>query len=85
MSLKIEHILSEMSMRVYYEGEYAGYLTYEISNGIFDIQHTVVRSEFRGKGLGRILVDFAAEYAKKEGLEVVPSCSYAERVLNGSG
>ena len=41
-----------------------------------DLYHTYVPEIFRGRGLAEKLCKAAFEYAKKEGLTVLPSCSY---------
>ncbi len=43
--------------------------------------HTGVPDEFRGKGVGRILVMRMIEDARREGFKIVPACSFvaAER------
>ena len=45
------------------------------------ITHTEVPEVLRGKGVAEQLVTFAVRYARKEGLEVVAECEYANRVL----
>ena len=82
METTIEHYMDEKLIRIFFNGEIAGYLSYSIHNESLDIEHTVVDPKFRGKGLGRILVDNAIEYAKKEELAIIPSCSYAERIMS---
>ena len=82
METTIEHNEDEKTIRIFLNEESAGYLTYSVHDMALDIKHTVVDPKFRGKGLGRILVDNAIEYAEKEGLTIIPSCSYAERVMN---
>jgi len=59
----------------------AGYLTYEINDGMLDIQHTVVDPALRGQGIGRQLIDATLDFAHQEGLRVTASCSYAAYVL----
>ena len=82
MNVTVEHNLSERRFDVVRDGKSMGYLTYSVSGRILDIRHTVVDLEYRGQGLGRILVDSTIDFAKKEGLTVIPSCSYADRVMN---
>ena len=69
----------------YVEWEAAGYLTYEIQDGYLDIQHTVVKPELRGNGIGEALLDFAVKYAEKNNLKIKPTCSYAAKKLSPNG
>ncbi|WP_193610591.1 GNAT family N-acetyltransferase [Nocardioides lijunqiniae] len=65
------------------DGTLAGFAEYELSDGVMDLTHTVVRDEFEGKGIGGTLVKHALDAARDRGLRVVPSCpfvaSYIER------
>jgi uncharacterized protein len=55
---------------------------YRISGNRMIITHTEVADVLRGKGVAKQLVTFAVEYARKEGLEVIAECDYANWVLN---
>lgn len=59
----------------------AGYLTYRIENGAWDIDHTVINAAYRGKGLARVLVEAAAAEAAKQNVALTASCDYAAAVL----
>lgn len=45
-----------------------------VGAGVMDIQSTVVPTAARGRGTGGQLVEAALEYARVEGLRVIPSC-----------
>jgi predicted GNAT family acetyltransferase len=47
------------------------------------ITHTEVPETLRGKGIAKQLVAFAVKYARKNGIEIVAECDYANRFLNG--
>jgi Predicted acetyltransferase len=81
MEVTVLHDTSKKVEKILCDEAEAGYLIYEISSKTLDIQHTVIYPAFRGQGLGRILVDNIIEYAKKEGLTIISSCSYANLVL----
>ncbi|MDQ3040108.1 MAG: N-acetyltransferase [Pseudomonadota bacterium] len=55
-----------------------GYVEYEAGEGHIEITHTVVPKEIGGRGIAGELVKEALEFARSEGLKVVPRCSYAE-------
>ncbi|WP_048112730.1 GNAT family N-acetyltransferase [Candidatus Methanoplasma termitum] len=82
METSVKHDEGRGRFDLYADGKKGGYLTYEIYGGSLDIQHTVVEPEFRGKGLGEILLDAAVKYANKKGLKIVPSCSFAAKKLS---
>ncbi|WP_228068203.1 MULTISPECIES: GNAT family N-acetyltransferase [unclassified Neisseria] len=59
----------------------AGYLTYRIENGAWNIDHTVIHPAYRGKGLARLLVEAAAAEAAGQNIALTAGCSYAAAVL----
>jgi len=81
MEARVEHDEKGRTFRLIVDGRPGGYLSYEIYDGCLDIQHTVVNPELRGNKLGEVLLDTATEYAGSKGLRIVPTCSYAKKVL----
>lgn len=61
----------------------SAHLDYVLGSGILRLVHTKVPEELGGQGIGSKIVQFALEFAKNEGLEVIPQCpfvkSYIER------
>jgi len=53
-------------------------LDYAIDGKKMNIFHTFTDPELRGQGLAEKLTQAAFEYAKKNGLRVVPICSYVK-------
>ncbi|MBI4167802.1 MAG: N-acetyltransferase [Candidatus Aenigmarchaeota archaeon] len=51
-------------------------LDYTISGKKMDLFHTFTDEELRGQGLAEKLAQAAFEYAKKNGLRIVPTCEY---------
>lgn len=45
------------------------------------IDHTEVKPELRGQGMGRQLVDAAVSYARANGIKILPLCKFAKSVL----
>ncbi len=81
MTIEIRHDRDAARISAMEEGREVGYVTYSVSDGAMNITHTVILPEMRGKGIGRILVDRACEFASEEGFETRASCSYAASVL----
>jgi len=56
-------------------------------NIIFDdsgriiIEHTLVNPKFNGKGLGRLMVAKAVDYARENRIKIRPQCEYAKSVF----
>jgi predicted GNAT family acetyltransferase len=73
--LNIQHDPAGQRFFVKMEG-FEAVLMYRRSNGEIDLYHTYVPEVFRGRGVAEQLCRAAFEYAKAEGLQVVPSCSY---------
>ena len=55
---------------------YEACLMYRLSGRELDLYHTYVPEVFRGRGVAEKLCKAAFEYAKANGLTVLPSCSY---------
>ena len=63
------------------DGNEAGECQFEIKDGKWYIMHTGVRPEYGGRGIARKLVERIVEEARKEGVKIVPICSYAQKML----
>jgi hypothetical protein len=58
-------------------GRAQGWLDYgPPRDGVVELHHTFVPPEFRGQGVASRLVQAALDWARAEGLRVVPSCWY---------
>jgi len=62
-----------------YLGNSEAVLAYTQVNNIFDIHHVAVPEEFKGRGLAEKLCSFAFEFARKNGLKIMPSCPYLSK------
>lgn len=63
------------------DGERAGVLKYSRTDGVIDLQHTVVREECEGMGVGSALIRFALAAARESGERVIPSCPFVRAHL----
>lgn len=52
--------------------------------GVLVIEHTYVSEALKGQGIGKQLVKRVAEYARQEGIKIIPRCKYAQKVMTGS-
>lgn len=50
--------------------------------GEINIYHTEVDKKSAGKGVGKSLVAAAVKYARENDLKVLPTCSYAKKVID---
>jgi len=57
-------------------------MTYMIRHKLMIINHTEVDDLLRGKGIGKNLVIRGIEYARENGLKILPLCSYAGHIIN---
>lgn len=73
----IRHDASSRRFDIGVDG-YAGYVEYELQDGVMTITHTVVPPAIGGRGLAGQLVQAALEHARGEGWKVAPQCSYAD-------
>lgn len=53
-----------------------GYLSYIREGGEIVFTHTIVPEEMEGRGVGSRIVKSGLDYARAEGLMVVPQCSF---------
>lgn len=61
----------------------AGKMTYAwAGNTQFIIDHTEVNPDFNGKGVGKKMVMAAVEYARENGLKIIPLCPFAKSVFD---
>lgn len=77
MSSDINHDIKNKKIIIIEDGNEA-YVEYTITNDRFDIVHTFVPHPMEGKGMASILVKFAYDYARREGLQLSATCSYAK-------
>lgn len=76
MSPTVANHPSASRYEVLVDGELGGYLSYEIADGVIDLQHTVVHPSHRGQGLAGLLAERAFDDARAQGLAVIPSCPF---------
>lgn len=61
----------------------AGVMTYSwAGTDRFIIDHTEVNPEFKGLNVGKQLVLAAVDYARKNGVKIIPLCPFAKSVFD---
>ncbi len=73
------------------DGELLGYLSYTdrpVDDGggdgapmLRDLQHTVISSDHRGRGLGSVLVPAVLEDLRSRGARIIPTCPFVRSWL----
>lgn len=53
-------------------------LDYKRKGDRIDFYHTYTPPELRGKGIAKVIVEFAFKYASENNLKVIPTCSYVQ-------
>lgn len=76
MSSQITHDPSTQRFTTQVDGHDAE-LVYRLQDGRLFIDHTGVPEAIGGRGIAADLVKAVLEYARAEGLRVVPACSYS--------
>ncbi len=58
------------------EDGHTGFMTYLRKDGTIVFTHTIVPPELEGTGIGSQIVRAGLDFARGEGLKVVPQCSF---------
>lgn len=78
--MTVTHLPDQQRFESVVDGTTA-YLTYERGAGTVAMTHTIVPPEIGGRGVAGELTRTAVEWARGEGLEVDPQCSYVRSWL----
>ena len=62
-------------------GQVVGWLDFEAGPGVLTMTHTIVPPEFGGRGIGKVLVEYAVGYAADNGWAVLPECTFVRGYL----
>lgn len=73
----VEHFTEESRFETRGE-ETIAHLDYSLDGKVMTIRQTYVPPELRGQNIAGLLASAAFEYARSEGLKVVPQCSYID-------
>ena len=61
------------------QGKLVAEVTFPVSEGVADIDHTFVEQSLRGQGVAGQLLDAAVRQIRMEGLRAKATCSYAAK------
>lgn len=79
--MEIKHI--ERAFIAESDGKKAGEMTYsQAGNDKIIIDHTNVNPEFKGQGVGKLMVTAAVEYARENSVKIMPLCPFAKAVFD---
>ena len=57
-------------------GEMDAEITFQVEKDVLIADHTFVDPAYRGQGIGKLLVDKLANYARENQKKIHPTCSY---------
>lgn len=66
------------------DGEHVGLIDYRVNGDVYNLHHTEIRPDARGKGLGGVLVRGALDDLRESGKQVTPSCWYVREFIDGN-
>lgn len=62
-------------------GRKSAFIDYRIEGEDLIIEHTEVKVDMRGQGVGKLLVKAVVDYAEKHGYELKSECGYAADII----
>ncbi|MDQ0169333.1 GNAT family N-acetyltransferase [Paenibacillus tundrae] len=75
----VEHEPANKRFLIQDNGDIAAVMTYVISSPeLYIIDHTFVENAYRGQGLGDKLLQAMVEYARENGIKILPLCPFAK-------
>jgi len=77
MDIEVKHDKENKCFVAEIDGHKA-YLSYNVFDDIIDLSYAFTPPELRGKGIAKIVVEYAFNYAKEKDLKVIPTCSYVQ-------
>lgn len=65
----------------YDSGEFVGECAFVENDGKWELNHTFVKKSHEGKGIAKMLLDELLDNARKQGMKIIPACSYVAKVM----
>jgi predicted GNAT family acetyltransferase len=83
MDIEVKH--DKKNERFIAENEgYKAHLSYQVFDDKIDLAYVYTPPEIRGKGIAKIIVEYALSYARANNLKVIPTCSYVQAFVSRS-
>lgn len=83
MDIQIKEIDRKGAAIATEDGKIAGEMTYSISSADFIIiDHTEVNPEFKGKSVGKKLLEKLVEMAREKHIKILPLCPFAKAMFD---
>jgi uncharacterized protein len=79
MELKVADSPEHARYEITADGELAGFVTYNLSDGVIDLLHTQTDDRFRGHGIGGHLIQSTLDSVRERHLAVLPTCPFVRR------
>jgi predicted GNAT family acetyltransferase len=84
MDVDVVHRPEQSRFEAEVEGETA-FLSYEQEGGTAVMTHTIVPRHLEGQGIAASLAQSAVGWARQEGLQIEPQCSYVRSWMQKNG
>lgn len=84
IDVEVQHLPEQARFQAVVDGATA-FLTYERTDGRVAMTHTIVPPEIGRRGIAGRLTATAVDWAREQGLEIDPQCSYVRRWLHLNG
>lgn len=81
MEYKINQNIKENRFEAIFENKTIGVIEFILGENSINITHTGVLPEYEGNGIAGSLNKELLEYAVKENLKVIPTCSYTQTYI----
>ena len=81
MTLQVADNPEQEQYEIRADGELAGFIQYQLRNGVIAFLHTETDPRFRGQGIAGRLVQSSLDSARERHLAVLPYCPFARRWL----
>jgi hypothetical protein len=79
--LEIKHDKVNQRFNLFVSDVEAGEIIYEFRDSKMAITHTKIKDGYEGKGLAKLLVEFAVNYARENKLKIIPICPYVKKIM----
>jgi len=76
-------VINDKQKKCFYIGDdkIIASMTYSLSEDIIFIEHSWIDENHRGEGLGLVLIEEIARYARELNLRITPNCPYARKLF----